>query len=42
MAFEIRPAPTAEQQEQAEKRIDWNKPVGYAHADRILSLIRPS
>ena len=40
MAFEIRPAPTAEQQEQAEKRIDWNKPVGYAHAATLITLAR--
>lgn len=29
------PRPVAERPE-----IDWDKPAGYAHADRILSLLR--
>lgn len=33
----VHPRPEAER-----PTIDWDKPVGYAHADRILSLIRPN
>lgn len=37
--MEFRPAPTEEERAAAEARIDWDKPIGYAHADRILALI---
>lgn len=36
--FEIRPQPTTEQQDAAADRIDWDKPVGYAHATSLITL----
>ena len=32
----VRPVPTVEEQAAAEARVDWDKPVGYSHAERLL------
>lgn len=39
MDIVVRPAPTAEQQKAAEARVQWDKPVGQAHAHKILEIL---
>lgn len=39
MDIVVRPAPTAEQQAAAQARVQWDKPVGQAHAHRLLEII---
>lgn len=38
--MEFRPAPLEEERAAAEARIDWDKPIGYAHAENIIALVR--
>lgn len=38
--LEMRPAPTPEQQAQANARVQWDVPVGSAHAYKLLDIIQ--